>query len=66
MTDDLAALDRRIADALLVLRGARALTRHSPTSEARWQEALAERTLDELLDRRPLCQMRQQARLLAG
>jgi hypothetical protein len=66
MTDDLAALDHRIADALMALRGARARTGHSPTAETRWQEALAERTLNELLDRRPLCQMRQQARLLAG
>jgi hypothetical protein len=64
--EDLVALDRRIADALLVLRGARACTRHSPTAEARSQEALAERTLNELLDRRPVCQMRHQARLLAG
>jgi hypothetical protein len=66
MLDDLARLDRGIADALTVLREARALTRHSPSFEARWQEAIAERTLNELLDRRPSCQMRQQARLLAG
>ena len=66
MFDDLAEFDRRIAEALTRLRGARALTTHSPTCEARWQEALAERTLNELLERRPLCQMRQQARLLAG
>jgi hypothetical protein len=65
MLDDLAELDRRIADALTVLRGARALTEHSPSHETRWQEALAERTLNVLLDRRPLDQMRQQARLLA-
>jgi hypothetical protein len=66
MPDDLAALDRPIADVLRALRGARARTGHSSTAETRWQEALAERTLDELLDRRPLCQLRQQARLLAG
>jgi hypothetical protein len=66
MLDDLAELDRRIADALTVLRGARALTAHSPTCETRWQETLAERTLNQLLDRRPRCQMRQQAKLLAG
>jgi hypothetical protein len=65
MPDDLADLDRRIADALTVLRGARALTTRSPTSETRWQEALAERTLNHLLDRRPLCQMRQQATSLS-
>jgi hypothetical protein len=63
--DDLAHLDRRIADALTVLRGARALTTRSPTCEKRWQEALAERTLNHLLDRRPLCQMRQQAESLS-
>jgi hypothetical protein len=66
MLDDLAELDRRIADALTAVRRARALTTRSATSETRWQEALAERTLDHLLDRRPLCQMRQQARSLAG
>ena len=66
MADELAELDRRITDALRVLRRARALVDRAPTSETRWQEALAERTLDQLLDRRPLCQMRQQARLLAG
>jgi len=66
MLDDLAQLDRGIADALTVLRAARALTRRSPSFETRWQETLAERTLNELLDRRPLCQMRQQAKLLAG
>jgi len=66
MLDDLADLDRRITEALTVLRGARARAAHSPTSEMRWRQALAERTLDDLLDRRPLCQMRQQAKLLAG
>ena len=64
--DDLADLDRRITAALDNLRCARALTRYSPTRESRLREAIAERTLNELLDRRPLCQMRQQARLLAG
>jgi hypothetical protein len=64
--DDLAELDRRIAAALANLRCARALTRQSPTAETRCQQTIAERTLNELLDRRPLCQMRQQARLLAG
>ena len=66
MPDDLADLDRRIAEALARLRRARVLVTRSPTSETRWQEALAERTLDQLLDRRPHCQMRQQARLLSG
>jgi hypothetical protein len=66
MPDDLAQLDRGITDALTVLRAARARTRHSPSFETRWQEALAERRLNELLDRRPLCQMRQQAKVLAG
>ena len=66
MPDDLVDLDRRIVDALAVLRGARARTTHSPSSEARWQEMLAERALDDLLDRRPLCQLRQQARSFAG
>jgi hypothetical protein len=65
MRDDLADLDCRIADALTVLRGVRALTTRSPTCEQRWQEALAERTLNHLLDRRPLCQMRQQAESLS-
>jgi hypothetical protein len=65
MPDDLADLDRRIVDALTVLRGARALATRSPTCEKRWQEALAERTLNHLLDRRPLCQMRQQAESLS-
>ena len=65
MLDDLSELDRRITAALSDLRCARALARSTPTSQARWQEAIAERTLDDLLDRRPLCQMRQQARLLA-
>ena len=66
MFDDLGDLDRRIVEALAVLRGARARTVRSPSSEARWRETLAERALDDLLDRRPLCQMRQQARSLAG
>ena len=66
MVDDLAELDRRIADALTALRVARALTTRSPTSETRWQEMIAERMLNHLLDRRPLCQMRQQARSLPG
>ena len=66
MLDDLADFDRRITDALGVLRRARVLVVRAPTAETRWREALAERTLDRLLDRRPLCQMREQARLLAG
>jgi hypothetical protein len=66
MTDDVAALDHRIADALRALRSARARSGHAPSAETHWQEAFAERTLNDLLDRRPLCQMRQQARLLAG
>ena len=66
MADELAELDRRITEALRALRRARALGERAPTAETRWHEALAERTLDQLLDRRPLCQMRQQARLLAG
>ncbi|CCH88136.1 conserved protein of unknown function [Modestobacter italicus] len=66
MVDDLVDLDRRIVQALAVLRGARARAAHAPSSEARWREVLAERALDDLLDRRPLCQMRQQARSLAG
>jgi hypothetical protein len=65
MLDDLAKLDRRIAEALTALRGARVLTTRSPTCETRWQETLAERTLNHLLDRRPLCQLRQQAESLA-
>jgi hypothetical protein len=64
--DDLADLDRRIAAALADLRCARALTARSRTAQTSCQEAIAERTLNDLLDRRPLCQLRQQARLLAG
>jgi hypothetical protein len=66
VVDDLAELDRRIAGALDVLRGVRALSAQSPTPETLRQERLAEYTLNLLLDRRPRCQMRQQARLLAG
>jgi hypothetical protein len=66
MTEDLVELDRKIADALTALRGARALTTRSPTCETRWRETLAERTLNHLLDRRPACQMRQQAESLTG
>lgn len=66
MSDQLADLDRRIVDALTTLRRARARSTDSPSAETRWHEALAARRLDQLLDLRPLCQLRQQAESLAG
>jgi hypothetical protein len=66
MLDDLAELDRRITDALTALRRARDVSGQSPTSESLWEEALAECTLNGLLDRRQLCRLRHQARAVAG
>ena len=65
MADDLASLDHRIADAMTALRCARAKTLHSANSETRWQEEMAERTLNGLLERRPRCQIAEQAKALA-
>jgi len=53
VVDDLVLLDRRICDALTVLRGARALVWHSANVQTLCVQASAERTLDELLDQRP-------------
>jgi hypothetical protein len=66
MDDALAELDRRIAAALDVVRGARARGGESPTPETLRQVELAEYTLNLLLERRPMCQIRYQAGLLAG
>ena len=66
MTDDLANLDRRIADAMTALRCARSVTQRVADSATRWDEEMAERRLNDLLDRRPGCQITQQAQALAG
>lgn len=66
MADDLADLDRRIADAMAALRRARAATQRVAVSTTRWHEEVAERRLNDLLDQRPRCQIAQQARVLAG
>ena len=65
MTDQLANLDRSIADALNALRCARAVVEHSANSTTRWHEDMAERTLNGLLDQRPRAQMNEHAKLLA-
>lgn len=50
--DPLHLLDRRIASAWSALSGARAAAWHSPNAETCAVEALCERTLDELLEKR--------------
>ena len=65
MADELAVLDRRITEALAALRCARELAGHSADSSTRWEEDMAERTLDRLLDRRPRVQLDEQADVLA-
>jgi hypothetical protein len=57
MVDDLADLDRRIAAALSTVRGARAAARHSLDGRTRWDEEMAERRLDDLLDQRARSQV---------
>jgi hypothetical protein len=64
--DDLANLDRRIADAMAALRGARATAQRFDSGTTRWREELAERRLNDLLDQRHHCQIAQQAQALAG
>jgi hypothetical protein len=66
VADDLARLDRRIADALTALRCARAVAQHSANSKTRWHEEMAELTLDGLLDQRPRYELNEQAKALAG
>jgi uncharacterized protein (DUF924 family) len=66
MADDLVTLDGRIIDAMTALRYARAVAQHSANSRTRWQEEVAERALNTLLDQRPRTQMNQQAKALAG
>jgi hypothetical protein len=66
MADDLADLDRLIADAMTALRCARAVTAHSANSRTRRREEMAERTLNELLEWRPHCQIGEQAEALAN
>jgi hypothetical protein len=66
MADDLANLDRRIAEAMATLRSARAATQRVAVSTTRWHEEMAERRLNDLLDRRHRCQIAQQAQALAG
>jgi hypothetical protein len=53
MADGLADLDRRITEAMTALRCARAVAQHSANSTTLWQEEMAERTLNGLLDQRP-------------
>jgi hypothetical protein len=66
MADDLADLDRRIADAMAALRCARAVAQRVASSTTRWHEEMAERRLDDLLDHRHHCQIAQRAHALAG
>jgi hypothetical protein len=65
MADELAVLDRRIAEAMVALRRARALSQHSANSETRWNEEMAERTLNGLLDRRSRHQIGERAKAMA-
>jgi hypothetical protein len=66
MSDDLAVLDRRIADAMAALRGARAVAQRVASSTTRWHEEMAERRLDDLLDHRHHREIARQAQALAG
>jgi len=66
MADDLADLDRCIADAMTALRGARAAAQRVASRTTRWHEETAERRLNDLLDQRHRCQIVQQAEALAG
>jgi uncharacterized protein (DUF924 family) len=66
MRDDLADLDRRITDAMTALRCARAVAQHSADSKTRWQEEMAERTLNGLLDQRPRSAMNERPKTLAA
>lgn len=50
--DELHLLDQRIASAWAALSGARAATWHSPSANNCAIEALCERTVNELLERR--------------
>jgi uncharacterized protein (DUF924 family) len=66
MADDLADLDRRITDAMTALRSARAVVQHSANSATRWQEEMAEHTLNRLLDQRPRRGINERPEALAG
>jgi hypothetical protein len=65
VADELGDLDRRIADAMAALRCARAAMQRVAVSTTRWQEEVAERRLNDLLDQRHRCQIAQQAEALA-
>ena len=64
--DGLADLDRRIPEAMATLRRARAARQRVAVSTTRWHEEMAERRLNDLLDRRHRYQIAQQAQALAG
>jgi hypothetical protein len=66
MADDLTDLDRRIIDAMAALRYARAVVRHSDDSNTRWNEEMAERTLNGLLDQRPRSERNERPTASAG
>ena len=66
MADELANLDRRITDALAALRRARAVVEHSANGTTQWQQDVAERSLNGLLDQRYRTAMNERPKMLAG
>ena len=66
MADELANLDRRITDALAALRRARAVVEHSANGTTHWQQDVAERSLNGLLDQRSRAELNQRRLAMAA